>query len=493
MIGALGTLQLLDASTRANFRAEESQTLNNRLQAELEEVKRLPFTGIALTSQPSHSGDSNDPRWRVNGSNFAISSNGGQLKPLVVDAQNGAVDPGPEPFQVGDISGEIFKFIVWHDDPSCPENLCPGAQDLKQIIVAAKVNQSPISFERSFQEVHSEVADPEATPVDNPAPEGSAPEEENAVGQLWITDTPCSYSSHQETVAGGPAHNTGARCEDGLHTGTSPGAPDLMFDEGPELDPDYPSDQQPMFDYAIDAEPSVGGDQDAGLLMPWSTNDSCLLEPVLSLADLRQLVDGQGPLAAGVDIGTNETDGILGLVTGESSKHLRAHTWLTPAITNTDPAPMSGNATLELWTKTVNGAAHPGRICVSLFVRRTLVVPTRDQDGNPIGTIELTIDLPVVNTDPTFNPALDPDVTYFEYSDATWPTEWTEISVPMEFLAVDGGGALEPLHLEQGSQLGMTAMVKKSGTEPGAALEFMYDHPSFESRLEVESESILRF
>ena len=92
MFGALGTLQLFDTSTRAGFRAEESQTLNNRLQAELEEIKQLPFAGMALTSLPSHSSDSNDPRWRVNGSNFAISSDGGILKPMVVDAQNGAVD-----------------------------------------------------------------------------------------------------------------------------------------------------------------------------------------------------------------------------------------------------------------------------------------------------------------------------------------------------------------------------------------------------------------
>ena len=42
-------------------------------------------------------------------------------------------------------------------------------------------------------------------------------------------------------MAGGPAHNTGARCEDGLQTGTTAGAPDLMFDEAPELEPRLPA------------------------------------------------------------------------------------------------------------------------------------------------------------------------------------------------------------------------------------------------------------
>ena len=148
---------------------------------------------------------------------------------------------------------------------------------------------------------------------------------------------------------------------------------------------------------------------------------------------------------------------------------------------------MSGDATLELWTKSVNEAVHAGKICVTLFVRQQITVSILNILGIPIGSVNLTVDLPVVNTGNVLNP------TYFEYSQNPWPTQWTEVSVPMEFMAVDSTGALEPLHLAEGSQLGMTIMVKKTGTEPGSALELMYDHPNYESRLEVESESILTF
>ena len=32
----------------------------------------------------------------------------------------GVVNPGPEPFTSGDVSGNIYRFIVWQDDPTCP-------------------------------------------------------------------------------------------------------------------------------------------------------------------------------------------------------------------------------------------------------------------------------------------------------------------------------------------------------------------------------------
>lgn len=36
-------------------------------------------------------------------------------------------------------------------------------------------------------------------------------------------------------------------------------------------------------------------------------------------------------------------------------------------------------------------------------------------------------------------------------------------------------------------------MVKRGGTEPGQGLEFMYDHVDFESRLQLETETVIPF
>ena len=50
MLGSLTVLSLVDASTRNNFRVEQSQVAVNHLEAELERIKQLPYTEVALTS-----------------------------------------------------------------------------------------------------------------------------------------------------------------------------------------------------------------------------------------------------------------------------------------------------------------------------------------------------------------------------------------------------------------------------------------------------------
>ena len=47
-------------------------------------------------------------------------------------------------------------------------------------------------------------------------------------------------------------------------------------------------------------------------------------------------------------------------------------------------------------------------------------------------------------------------------------------------------GALLP-----GERLGLAISVEKGGTNPGDGLEFMYDHPSFDSRLQIKTSSVL--
>ena len=53
LIGSLGMLTLVDASTRNTYRAEQSQVVVNQLQAEMEKIKRIPFTEVALTAAPA--------------------------------------------------------------------------------------------------------------------------------------------------------------------------------------------------------------------------------------------------------------------------------------------------------------------------------------------------------------------------------------------------------------------------------------------------------
>lgn len=485
IVGVLGVFQVFDASARNTYRAEESQVVVNRLQAEIEQIKQLPYEQIALTAAPGHVGNSNDPRWRVQGSNYAIAANGTQLEPMVVNngstVTGGVVNPGPTPFTTGDVSGKIYRFVVWRNDVSCG-GYCPGSEDIKRIIVAATVDEAGISFERTFQEVQTEVSDPEVTPIDNPAPPTSEPTDGYSA-EFWLTDTPCSLTARQAITADHQTHNTRGRCDDGAKTGSTRGAPDIMFTEAPALDPNYPATDQPLYDYASDSEPAANPSLDKGLLMPWSSVDSCVLDPVLGIVNVREAVEG---LLGGLITIPGPLDGLLDLTQGDSNKHFRTHTWLSPEVT-TSGGVLTGKGTLELWTKTVNGASHPGKVCASLFIRQEVQIPLLSILGIPIGSTPLEVDVPVVST----NNGLG--LTYFDYSKNPWPSAWTEVQMPLNFIGVNVAGAPIPLVLTPGSQIGMTLMVKKTGTNPGQALEFMYDHPNFDSRLQLETNQIIGF
>src|SRR5688572_11409099 len=146
MVGSLTILSLVDASTRNNFRVEQSQVVVNQLEAELERIKQLPYTEVALTATPSPSGDQQEPGWRVSGGQFALERDGTDLRPLVVNGtsldaggtvEGGTIDPDPTSFASGDIEGTVSRYVVWANDTRCPDSVCPGAQDIKRVVVAA--------------------------------------------------------------------------------------------------------------------------------------------------------------------------------------------------------------------------------------------------------------------------------------------------------------------------------------------------------------------
>jgi hypothetical protein len=500
-IGVLGTLQLFDAGARGTYRAEESQVLNDRLQAELEAVKQLPYDQIALTSQPTNAPDANDPAWRVSGTKFAITRTGsvssrremafnGTTAPGGETISGGVVDPGPEPFTAGDVSGEIYRFVTWANPENCPT--CAAGMT-KRIIVAARIDEAPISYERAFSEVQTDVVDPDATPDENPAPPDDP--EDSTTAQFWLTDTACNESGRVPTSADHPAHNTRGQCSTGGTTGATRGAPDLMHTEAPSVEE---SPGTTLFDYATDVEPAPGGD-DKGLLMP-EVGDvgNCLLQPVLNLTNVKQLLEG-GLSALDLGAPPGVLDGVLDLTSGTDPQY-RMHTWLSPQIANQNGVVLTGLGSLELFTQTIDGATHSGEICAYLFVRQTVAIPRcllklAGVCVSMSAPVDVVVDIPLVNVGVLSNGDCSTgtglNLTNFQYSQDPWPSNWAQVSMPMCFVAVNSAGVPIETLLPKDSQLGLTLMVKDAGT--GAGLEFMYDRVGFESRLEVQTESLIAF
>jgi hypothetical protein len=446
VIGALALMNLVNASARNTFRSEQSQVVSNRLQAEVERIKQLPYSEIALTTVPANSTDPQDPNWRVSGTNLAVQQDGTLPYPLVYNGSalngggtvtEGQIDPTPANFQDGDVKGKIYRYVVW--DQTCSN--CPSSsgtkQGMKRLIVAVKLNKTASGGTRAYQELQSQIVDPEAKPDANTGP---PPGGENTVPwTYWLTDTPCNFSTRQPITADHLTHNTRGACRAGLKNGNNPGAPDLMLTEAPPL-----TTEQPLFDYATDVEPAQDPTLDKGLAL--RRGSSC--NSVSSLWGTLPLVPD-----------------LL-----DPTMFQKVHKWVGREIPGGfNNILLSGKGTLSLWTQTVGGAVYPGKICAWLFVRTLNIL------NDPVDT-------PVFNLDLTGG-------NYFEYTQNPWPNGgWTEVTVPINFGAAVNGGAVPLL---PDSRLGLAISVDSSTGADG--LQFMYDEPSFDSRLQVETTGSLPF
>jgi Tfp pilus assembly protein PilV len=471
-IGSLAVLSLVGASARQNFRSEQSQVVSDRLQQEMEKIKALAdvdYDQVALSSLPADSTDPRNPAWRISGSNYAVKQDGSQFRPMAYNGSSlyaggtvsgGVVNPTPTPFTNGDVKGTIYRYVVWENDPNCPEASCPGSQDMKRVIVAMLLNTTAINGVRHYQELQAQIADPDAQPVDNtnPPPPGCTSNCDDPNAAPWtyfLTDTPCNNSDRQAIDGDHLLHNTNGICGTGLKnssncggTGCPPGAPDLMVTHAPVFNP-----EAPIFDYATDVEPSQNPNLDKGIQMPAPSSDGCLS----SL--FQPLINGStGALMNDPDATRSQT----------------IHKWLSPPMGTGFNVVLQQHGTLDLWTQSINGASYGGKICVWLFERH-------------INALGVPVDTPAVNLDTGSGCTAtnrSPCLTYTTYSQSTWPTSWTELHIPLHFdLGVTLGAQ---------SQLGLAIQVEKAGTS-GGGMQFMYDEPSFDSRLELKSTSALPF
>jgi hypothetical protein len=460
IVGGAAVMAVLSTSNRNTYRAEQGQVVVNRLQDELEQIKQLPYEQIALAEAPDASSDPRDPSSRISGTSFDVTGDGGHA-PLVFNGSplegggtvaGGTVAPGPTEFASGDVKGDIHRYVVWLDDPGCDEALCPGAQDVKRVVVAIRLDETPTGGERAYQELHEDIADPEAQPQQNPGPnddgDDGGPDDDDETDypwSFWLTDTTCNNSSRQPITGDHNAHNTLGSCSNGTQTANTPGAPDLMFPEAPPLNSSLPADEQPLYDYSADVEPSGGGTLDKGVQLrraTYSALDTCALGTI-----------------------TN----VLNLPVPEANRGQKLHKWLTPAIpSGVGDVLLTGDATLNLWTQTLNGAEHAGKICVYLF-RRTVVA------GLPVDELLTNV---------------DSNLTYWEYEEDPWPRNgWQKLEIPLDFV-VDAN--LGGLSLVPNTRLGVAIRLDRDGTT-GNALQLMYDHPSFDSRLVVDANRAVPF
>lgn len=441
VMGALATFSLLSAATRNTSRAKASQVALDLAQQELEALRSLSSEELALKSRPPHSADQLEPDYRVNASlgTFATSREPvGSYRKLVVNGdpiegesekviEHGVVVRS-EPFEIGDVSGTVHRYVVWRNDEACG-SACPTSQDFKQIIVAVKLDTpGNQAGERGYVEAQSNFVDPVDSAEKDPAPDS----EGNLVTaqQFFLSDTPCAASGEterQEITEGHLLHNTLGKCSDGLQNGETPGAPDALLLGGPpDPTPEDPSTPA-LYDYATDTFLEPAPDTDKGVQIRVDDTSSCHPEPTIP-----------------------------------TNPEARTHRWVTDPMES--DFKMTGKVTLEFYTRTLNDNLRSGELCVFLFKRDDSQSPpdTRLMNGN--------VDYWY------YTPSLEGN-TY-------WPRNgpingWTKVRLTMTFDEV-------PYTIPTGDRLGIALSLERQVTD-AEAIPIMYDHPTYPSRIEVDT------
>lgn len=472
-LAAMATFGVLAAATRNAQRAQATQVALDKAQEEMEKLHSLPYDELVLKGSPQRSIDPLNPNYRVSADNSAYAVRRdpiGVYAQMVVDVETGKLISGPIPFKEGNVSGKLYRYVVWRNDPQCPESengledFCPGPRDYKQIIVAAKLDKpSNESAERNYVEVQSQVSNPHAqaqrsTREGNVGEGGTGEETEKekeerekeeaendetggtgtgkaiTAQQFFLSDTPCSATGttgREEITGDHLLHNTLGTCASGLRNGqTKNGAPDALVLGSPP-DPDPVDETNPLlYDYSSDSYLEPTPDTDKGVQILHDDSAGCNYVP-------------------------------------KSSVHPEAkvHRWVT------DPMPrefkMSGTVTLEFYSRTLNEASYPGTVCAFLFIRK--------ETGSGESTVA---------TDTLLENKDVPGKLFWTYSSqgtGSWPrTEWTKLRLNMNIAGT------VPRIILAGQRLGVALSVD-AGTTPADAIPVMYDHPNYPTRIEVDT------
>jgi type II secretory pathway pseudopilin PulG len=460
VMGAAATFGVLGAATRNAQRAKATQVALDLAQEEMERLHSIPYDELAVNTMPVASSDEKNPNSRVSGSTFALHrSPKGAYLPIDVDAEKG-FSPESE-FQTGKgdeggIQGTIYRYVVWRNDPSCPEAECPGPDDYKQLVVAVKPTRTVSQGgEAGYVEVQSAVtAPPKETELTHQQMEEKEKKEKEqkekeqkekeahgegdvTAQQFFLADTACSASGvtkRQPIVGDHLLHNTLGTCASGLRTGSGqPGAPDALLLSSPP-DPDSLNESIPaLYDYSDDFYLEPTPDTDKGVQIRRDDTSGCHYDP-----------------------------------TGVTNPESQVHRWVT------DPMPkefeMGGKVTLEFYTRTLNDALYTGTLCVYLFEREEKIGP----DGLPKAEDTLLEDEATGNAYWTYEPE----------GNGYWPrNSWAKIRLTMEFRK-------HPRFVLEKHRLGVALSVDRANT-PADAIPIMYDHPNYATRLEVDTRTPL--
>lgn len=129
--------------------ARNRQVAESVANERLEELRDIDYASLALSSQPTHSTDPENPDYFVSASGTTYDIDGqGNDETLIVNAGSGPVQHIETPVTVGNTVVDVYQYVTWVDDSSIP-----GTQNLKRISVVVSYHNVPqIGLSRILRE-----------------------------------------------------------------------------------------------------------------------------------------------------------------------------------------------------------------------------------------------------------------------------------------------------------------------------------------------------
>jgi type II secretory pathway pseudopilin PulG len=106
----------------------------------LEELRDVDYASMALSSQPVHSSDPDNPDYWVSADGTTYDVDGaGAVETLIVADGTGPITHLETPVTIGTTVVDIFQYVTWVDEPGIP-----GTENLKRLTVVVEYHSVPI-------------------------------------------------------------------------------------------------------------------------------------------------------------------------------------------------------------------------------------------------------------------------------------------------------------------------------------------------------------
>lgn len=133
-VGFFALASATGSASRILTRGTQRQVATAEANGQLEDLRNLAFSTVALSSQPAHSPDESHPNYAVSGDGTTFdATHSSSPETLIVDTSAGQVAHLQSAVRVGSTTMDIFKYVTWVDDPNIT-----GTQDYRRVTVIAR-------------------------------------------------------------------------------------------------------------------------------------------------------------------------------------------------------------------------------------------------------------------------------------------------------------------------------------------------------------------